>query len=244
MPIHLVSRRTVWFPTTSGWLLLLGLLVTPIALWIFRGEAFLAATERLPADVLVVEGWIGVAGINAAHAEYLRGGYRMVVATGGLTGERWNQRRWNYAEEAAEQLLKLGVPREHVLLASSRDVEIQRTFEMATAAHEALKAAGLQAGTLNVFTRGSHARRSRLIFEKVFGRAFKVGVVAWKPPLFDELSWWQSSDRAEDMVKETVGYFFELLFNSGRRSNSVAVVSPYSAAIKQQQNPSMACSRS
>src|SRR6266542_4646954 len=92
---------------------------------------------------------------------------------------------------------------------------------MAAAAQRAIDAAGLHPTAINVLTRGAHARRSRLIFEKVFGPGTKVGVIAWKPPLFEQESWWESSERAEDMVKETVGYFFELFFSSGRRSNTV-----------------------
>jgi hypothetical protein len=53
---------------------------------------------RLPAEILVVEGWIGRDGIRAAEAEVEQGGYQYVVATGwpdhrqGLGG-RWLELR-------------------------------------------------------------------------------------------------------------------------------------------------------
>jgi uncharacterized SAM-binding protein YcdF (DUF218 family) len=214
MPLRLVQRRTIWLPTFLGWFLLLVIGCVPVVVWFFWGEGILALTERQPADVLVVEGWIGPEGVRAAYHEYIVGGYKFVVAAGGLTGERWNSRRWNYADEAAEQLTKLGVPPDRLLVASSRETEAQRTFEMAVAAHNVIGRSAIH--SINVFTRGAHARRSRLIFQKVFGSDNSVGVISWKPPMFSDEPWWRSSDRAEDLIKETVGYIFELLANSGR----------------------------
>jgi uncharacterized SAM-binding protein YcdF (DUF218 family) len=233
MSFRLVQRRTVWLPTLLGWFLLLVLGCAPAVIWFFCGEGFLAVTDRRPADVLVVEGWIGAEGIRAAYNEFVVGGYKFVVATGGLTGERWNERRWNYADEAAEQLTKLGVPKERLLVAASRETEAQRTYEMAVAAHNAVGRSGIH--SINVFTRGAHARRSRLIFEKVFESDISVGVISWKPPIFSDEPWWRSSDRAEDLIKETVGYVFELLGNSGRflsTSRQHSRVARYASGIR------------
>lgn len=219
MSLRMLERRTVWFPTKVGWLLIGMLFCAPLAAWWFYGETFLAVSAREPSRVLVVEGWIGAEGLHAAYREFVTGGYELIVATGGQTGEPWNQRRWNYAEVAEEQLLRFGVPRARLLTAPSRNVEVQRTFEMAAAARHALQRVGDLPFSINVVTRGAHARRSRLIFAKAFGPGTRVGVIPWKPPHFDEEPWWQTSDRSEDLVKETVGYLFERLLNSGRGSN-------------------------
>jgi hypothetical protein len=223
MAFRLVQRRTVWLPTLAGWFLLLVLGCVPAVIWFFWGEGILAVTDREPADVLVVEGWIGAEGIRAAYNEFVVGGYKLVVATGGLSGERWSVRRWNYANEAADGLARLGVPEDKLIVAPSRDTDVQRTFEMAIAARNGLDSA--TGRTINIFTRGAHARRSRLIFAKVFGSDFRVGVVSWKPPLFSQEPWWRSSERAEDLIKETVGYVFELMANSGRFSNTSRQIS-------------------
>jgi len=47
-----------------------------VVAWFTYGESYLEATHRLPADILVVEGWIGRKGIRAAVDEFERGGYR------------------------------------------------------------------------------------------------------------------------------------------------------------------------
>src|ERR1700722_6731618 len=104
MNLHLVRRRSVVWPTLWGWLCLLLLVSAPALFWWFRGESFLSLTDRRPAEVLVVEGWIGDQAVRAAGAEFKRGGYSYVATTGGLTSDRWDTRRYVYAEISAEVL--------------------------------------------------------------------------------------------------------------------------------------------
>lgn len=218
-----VQRQLVWWPTPLGWLCGLAFVATCVLSWTFLAERWLSLTVREPAKVLVVEGWIGLEGIKATADEFTRGKYDLVVAAGGLTGERWNVARWNYAEMATKELRRLGVPAEQVLPARAREIESQRTFEAAVATWNALQTAGIRPKAINVLTRGPHARRSRLVYARVFGADTKVGVISWTPESEVKTPWWGSSDRASDLLKESVGYPFELLLNSGRSSNSPQV---------------------
>ena len=210
----------MWWPTPLGWSCGLLLILAVILSWTFLAEGWLSLTARKPAKILVVEGWIGLEGIKAAEREFTQEKYDLVVATGGLTGERWNVARWNYAEMAAKELRRLGVPGEQILPARAREIESQRTFEAAVAARQALLASGIHPAAINVMTRGPHARRSRLVYAKVFGADTKVGVISWTPESERNSPWWGSTDRASDLIKESIGFPFELLVNSGRTSNS------------------------
>src|SRR5271166_2313857 len=103
----LVNLRTI------RWRILLGsacvlLAVIPGVIWLCRsGESYFSLTRRLPAEVLVVEGWLGFYGydgILAAASEFKQGHYQYIVATGGLREKqkvrirgitpRWQSRRW------------------------------------------------------------------------------------------------------------------------------------------------------
>jgi hypothetical protein len=96
-------------------------------------------------------------------------------------------------------------------------VETQRTYESASGVWRALSARGMQPKALNIFTLGVHARRSRMVFEKASPPGVKVGVIAWVPPGYRaEHWWWRSSERTEDLIKETAGTLFEGTLNSGR----------------------------
>ena len=79
--------------------------------WVNSGEQFLELTKRLPADVLVVEGWIGREGIRAAVAEFQGSGYHYIVTSGGLTSGRWEDEHASYAKMAADEMIRLGIPK-------------------------------------------------------------------------------------------------------------------------------------
>lgn len=211
---HLFKRRIVWFPTWLGFLCILSVVLLPIVWWFVCGEAFLSSTQRIPAELLVVEGWIGGAGLQAAAAEFRQGGYQYVVTTGGLTSEG----RWDFAEVGEEELRRCGVPPDRILIAHSRDVQSQRTYESAASVRQLLEAREVKFNALNVFTLGVHARRSHIVFGKVFSPAWKLGVIAWEPPAYKaDRWWWHSTDRSDDFIKETVGILFEVTLNPGRR---------------------------
>jgi len=214
MPLQLLKRRSILLPTLLGWLALGAAvaLVAAVALW--QGEAFFRLNERLPADVLVVEGWIGPEGVRAAGLEFQRGAYRYVVATGGLSDIRWSDSQWSFTQEAAKQLRLCGIPQESIIIAPPQNTASQRTFQSARAVQTRLQAVYPEAKAVNVFTLGAHARRSRLIFSEVL--TVPVGVISWVPASFGDARWWRSSSRAEDVLKETAGYFYEVLLRSGR----------------------------
>ena len=223
MSIRLIQRKSLWWPTLWGWAVLVVAVAGTTCLWWFKAESFFSLTDRRSsASVLVVESWIGFEGLAAAQAEFERGGYEYLVSAGGLSDNRWDRRRWNLAHEARDFFVRAGVPSSQVLEAWRDETTNQRTFATAVAAWQALRAAGVHPQGVNVFTLGPHARRSRLVFAKVFGPEVAVGVISWAPPRTQIGPWWRSSERAEDLIKESVGWPFELFLNSGRLSNSPA----------------------
>ncbi len=216
MDFRLLRRRNVLFPTLFGFLVSFGVLAMAVLAWWFEGERFLSATDRLPADVLVVEGWIGPFGVRAAYDEFLSHGYKYVIVTGGMSDQLWNDKRWSYALEGEKQMVYLGVPRDRLYVAVPVETENQRTFQTAIAVRKVLEDHRLYPKAANIFTLGVHARRSRLVFAKVLGPETATGVVSWLPALYVHENWRSSSEHAVDFLKESVGYLFELLFSSGR----------------------------
>ena len=215
------TRRTVWAPTFLGFSLLAGLLALPGIWWFAYGESFLALTRRLPnARVLVVEGWIGPDGIRAAKDEFASGHYDLIVTSGGnpdpASKDNWQREGWSYAEGAQKQLIRLGLPADKIVSAPPSLTEARRTYRAALHVKETLDALGAEPKEINVFTFGAHARRSWLVFSKACGPEIKVGVIGWEPPYYSSVPWWRSSERSIELLVQTVGYFFEFLFNSGR----------------------------
>jgi hypothetical protein len=219
MESHLVKRRKVWRRILSGSLCIVLVVAIPGVIWLCTfGESFFSLTQRVPAEVLVVEGWIGPEGLRAAAAEFKAGGYRNIVATGGQMAE--GQDRSTYAEMAGQELLRLGIPRDKIIAAPIGQIERERTYKSAVAAWQALQEKGIHPEALNVFTLGPHARRSRLVYAKIYRPGTQVGVIAFVPASYEVEPWWRSGARTKCMLKEVVGYPFEILLNSGRGAGS------------------------
>ena len=53
--------------------------------------------------------WPG--GIRAAVAEFEGSGYHYIVASGGLTSGRWEDEPASYAKMAADEMIRLGIPK-------------------------------------------------------------------------------------------------------------------------------------
>lgn len=217
MNLELYRRRTILWPTWKGWLLLVLLFAVPFTVWGWLGESYLSRPERMPADTLVVESWIQPDGLHAAAAEYRSGGYRHLVVTGGMTGSKGTSRRRSYVAMAQKELVEAGVAIEDIIAGHMPDVENQRTYSMAVGVQRALHERNVHPTSINVFTAGTHARRSQIVYSRVFGAAVDVGVIVWTP--WDRsaaVPWWKSSERTLDLIKESLAYPYELLFHSGR----------------------------
>lgn len=215
------TRGGVAWRVLAGLFLVFITLAIPAVIWLCSwGESFFSLTRRVSADVLVVEGWIGSDGIRAAAEEFKTGAYKYVVATGGLSIDAMAGEGLTYAEMARRELIRSGVPENQILVTAPAEIERERTFNSAVAAWRALQSRGIYPTAINVLTLGPHARRTRLVYEKVYAPAVAVGVIAFVPSWYHSEPWWLSNTRTKCLLKETVGYPFELLLNSGRLSNS------------------------
>ena len=210
-PSILFRRREIWCPTLIGWALILFISLAPIAGWCLFGESILCLTKRESTDVLIIEGWIGEAALEAAAKEFKQGHYQWVVTAGGPSLDSWGHSSWSYAKIARDRLILHGITEEHIIMAPCTDVDAQRTRESALAVYNALANQNIHPAALNIFTRGAHARRSRLIYSHIFEPAIKVGVIAWLPEQARTTPWWRSTERSRELLTETIGYLYETL---------------------------------
>lgn len=213
----ILRRREVPWPTGLGWCLVIAIAASIFCTWWFAAEKFFAVTDRRDADVLVVESWIGIEGMAAAKSEFEHGSYAYIVTSGGPDHDPWEREVATYGEKGADELIRLGVPRDKIVLPHPRDTAGLRTYTAAAAVKARLAELGIHPRAINLFTLGVHARRSRLIFSRVLDPV-NVGVISWLPQSLIGGPWWHYSERAEELIKETVGWPYELILHSGRFS--------------------------
>ena len=210
----LVRQRTVRVPTWQGALLLL-LLAAVAATGMIRGiYPFLAVTDRLAADVLVIEGWAPEFALQAGVEEFRRGGYRQFYATGGpLEKGDPNYELGSFAELGRGILVRLGAPADRLRAVPAPKIRRERTFASAVALRETLRRQGPLPGAINVMTIDTHARRTRLAYENAFGGSTKIGIIAITDERFEVARWWRSSAGFRKVVEESVGYLYARFFS-------------------------------
>ena len=75
--------------------------------------------------------------------------------------------------------------------------------------------------SIDVVTKGAHARRSRLLFEKVFGSDVKVGVIALRDRSYESSRWWRSSEGIREIPFQAIAYLYARFIFSERASPSL-----------------------
>jgi hypothetical protein len=190
-------------------MLLLGLAFTA---WM-EAYPFLARQAPVPAEVLVIEGWVGDDLLAQAAGWAESNGVTKIVATGGPIelGSYLASFR-TYAEMTRARMEALGLGAKFELAAvPAEKVRRGRTRESA----RALRAAGAAAGAFNVASEGPHARRSWRAFRDVFGDGAEVGSVALEPTAYGRADWWRCSEGVRAVIGEAIAYAYDVLPGGG-----------------------------
>jgi len=198
----LFRRRVVVLPTWWGALLLLGLLGAAATLTARQLGGWLAVSEPVadPAVAwLVVEGWLGERELDDAAAYARQRGFRRVLTTGGPILSFASHA--SYAERAAQRLRKRlpGVPVEAVPAPATRQ---ERTYVSALALRDWAQQRALPLESIEIYSLGAHARRTRILYRLAFGERTQIGIVAGQPHDRDIQQWWTTSEAAKAVLIE------------------------------------------
>jgi uncharacterized SAM-binding protein YcdF (DUF218 family) len=189
------------------------LLLLYLYLIFFGIYPFLAVTHRIDADVLVVEGWIYPYATQSATKEFNSRRYSRIFTTGGPVtgrGEYINDFQTS-ASVGAELLKNEGIPAERVPMVPLHVIGRDRTYSSAIALRDWFRAHNTQVRAINIVTEDVHARRTRTLFEKALVPDTRVGIIAVPNVDYDARRWWLYSQGVEDVIDESVGYFYATL---------------------------------
>jgi uncharacterized SAM-binding protein YcdF (DUF218 family) len=211
----LLRRRQCLVPTLRGWLLLAFGIAALAIIAARTAYPFLAVTNSAPGGVLVVEGWSPDRVLKLAIAEYKENHYTKIFVTGPPVEQGTLLTDYtNYAHVGAAMLLKLGLSPNDVQAVPCAEIRRDRTYHMALSLKHFLRDHNLSPASVNLITVGPHARRSRLLFEKAFGKTAKVGILAAPAIDYDARSWWKCSTGVRNVTGEIIAYAYaRLLFH-------------------------------
>jgi len=110
-------------------------------------------------------------------------------------------------------LIRLGAPADRLRAVPAPKVRRERTVASAVALREWLRQHGQMPSAVNVMTTDTHARRTRLMYERAFGRDVRIGIIAITDERFDGVRWWRSSAGLRAVSEEWIGYLYARLFS-------------------------------
>jgi hypothetical protein len=219
----LLRRRRCLVPTWFGWLMLLLLLGTAATLAVRNAYYFLAPTDPAPGGVLVVEGWGSDLFMGDAIAEFRRDHYEEMVVTGGpLEKGSIFIKYKTYAELSAAILEGMGLDSALVHAVPARAARQDRTYASAMALKSWFNERGMRIPNLTVMSQGPHSRRSRLLYEMVFGPGVNVGIISVRDEEIDPARWWTTSAGFRAVTDEMIAWLYaRFLFHPPRERPSV-----------------------
>jgi len=207
--ISLIRRREMWAITKEGWIIAIMGLIIAMLLIITNIHSFLAVNAPIKAGTLVVEGWLPDYAIESAIAEFKKGEYRQLITTGLPLGKGYYLAEYkNYAELTAATCIALGFDKDKVIAVPAASVVKHRTAASAIALRDWLAASALKVDSINLYSFGTHARRSWIIFKAVLNPDIKVGIIAAEPQDYNQQEWWKSSAGFRSVTGEILAYIY------------------------------------
>ena len=214
--VRLTTIRKCRVLTPIGWVVLsmgFGLVMVSVILFV---HPFLAPTKPIHGDILVVEGWLPDYALKKVKAYFQKGGYKLLVTTGGrIRIGSFVSEYETWAELALSSLNQLGVPQKKIIAVPGLlNIKKDRTYHAALAVKKRLSSEGLNESSIDIVSLGTHARRSWFLFEDVFSTV-NVGVISISPNDYDVSRWWFFSEGVRSVVSESIAYFYaRFIFSS------------------------------
>jgi len=92
------------------------------------------------------------------------------------------------------------------------DVKKDSTYASAVALKKRLSDSGMEVASVNICSKGPHARRTRLLFEKALGDDVDVGIIALESQEYDPKAWWKTSKGVRTVFGEAIAYLYARFF--------------------------------
>lgn len=210
----IINRKERWGLSWKGWLVT-GVLIVSLVSWSVDGVyQFLAVTEKVNTNALVVEGWVHEYAIRAAIEEFNAGHYQRVFTTGGpIVGTGGYTNDYNTSASVGAGRLKAdGFSPDLIQMVPSQVSGRDRTYSAGRALQIWFNEHHMTVHGINVVTEDVHARRTRLLFQKAFGEGIKVGIIAVPNPDYDPKYWWRYSDGVREVIGEGIAYIYARFF--------------------------------
>lgn len=198
--LRLAKRKELWVPTLLGWVLIVLTVFALITIYVRNIHSFLSVSKPVRTQILAVEEWISPRAIEGAGSEYINHDYIILVVIG-------DEKRW-----VIPILEKSGVNKKRIVQIPVPTPQKDRTFASAVALDNWLKSSGMYGKAVNIYSSGTHGRRSWMLFREALGTDYPLGVISFQSPGYDPKRWWKSSEGFRSVIYETIAYAYTEFF--------------------------------
>ena len=153
---------------------------------------FLAITHRVNANILVVKGWIHEYVTRAAVKEFQSSHYQRIFTTSASVG--------------ADLLKKCGLSKGRLQKVPFRVMGRDRTYWPAVALRNWFRDHDMGVYSSDVVTEDLQARRTRLFFQKPFGKNVRIGIIAIPNMDYPLKRWWDYDQGLKHAVSKFAAY--------------------------------------
>ena len=197
--------------TPVGWAALsiaFGFVLVSIILFI---HPFLAPTKPVGGDVLVVDvlSWLSDYDLKEVKNKFEKGRYKLLITVGRKyeVGHPLAHYK-SIADGAASRLYAQGVlPGKIIPVAITVYPRTDRAYHKAVVVKKRLNKMGFIRASIDVISIGVHARRSWVLFKKVFP-LIDAGVISITPNSYDTSRWWLLSEGVRSVISESIAYIY------------------------------------
>ena len=169
---------------------------------------FLAVNRPVHGEILVVESWYNVTPtLQDAVSAIREGHYRKVVCVALV--EPFDLQ--GGGERAARYLTEKGIDPAMVQVLNVPYVEKYRTYSSAMAVRHWQQQEFPEVRSIDVFTKSIHARKSMMLYRKIFPEPMGVGIIAGQAESFPRSHWWLSGRGIYLILRNTTGCLHALI---------------------------------
>lgn len=158
-----------------------------------------------------MEGWIPISALNEAKRKFEEGNYSFLMTVGGPLRNKNGKKYDSYAEHAADVLVRLGVDKNKVKIIGNKEIN-NNTASSALSLKRWLQHSNLNIVEMDVFTLGVHARKSFVIFKKVFKDYAEIGIISGQEMQYNPKFWFFSNRGIYLVFRNFIGYLYAMLF--------------------------------
>jgi hypothetical protein len=209
--LRFFKRRELPVPTVWAWCVALAAAAALLVAFVLTLHPFLAPVNPVPSRIMVVEGWMPEYALAQAAGDFRNKDFRLLIVTGGplevghfLTGYT------SLADVGAATLQRLGIDSSRIMAVPAPFVQKDRTYEEALSLKRWLSKSQTPEKALTLYSIGCHSRRSHLLYSRVLGKEYTVGIVACADRSYDNRRWWHYSNGVRAVADETLAYCYGL----------------------------------